>query len=54
MREEHRRGVRRRKRPLQEVDLGALAFFGEGEDEMRMFFGCGFDCLVDGEGDGGA
>lgn len=54
MREQNRHGIRGRESPLQEVDLGALAFFGKGEDEMRVLFRCGFNCLVDRKGNGGA
>jgi hypothetical protein len=28
------------------MDLGALAFLGQGEDEMWMFFGGAFDGAV--------
>jgi len=36
------------------MDFSASAFFGEGEDEVRVFFGGGFNGAVDGEGDGSA
>lgn len=36
------------------MDLGALGFVGEGEDEVWMLAGSGFDVLVDLEGYDGA
>lgn len=47
MREEDGRCGRRGECPLQEVDLGALTFPGQWEDELRMASGGLFDLLVD-------
>ena len=47
MREEDGRCGRRGECPLQEVDLGALTFPRQWEDELRMASGGLFDLLVD-------
>lgn len=54
MREEHRGRRLGRKSPLQEMDLGALAFAGEWQDELRVAARGAFDAGVGGGRDRGA
>ena len=53
MGEDDRHCVLSGERPLQEVDLGALTFFREGKDEVRVLFGGCFNGTVGGKGDDG-
>lgn len=54
MREQHRDRILSRERPLQEVYFRALSFLWEGQDEVGVFLGGGFDCAEDVEGNDGA
>lgn len=52
--EEDGDGGWRRESPLQEVNLGALTFFGQRQDELRVFAGNGGNLVVDLCGNNGA